>query len=353
MRKAFAIFTLLAAAFFGAPAFAESSPTLALAAWVRSNTDLPVSQVAIAGPENVYSVEQLGPRLPTGEVLALVRTEAVSDAWRDAHQFQSWDAHMLLDCQGGRVRVLRSASYPERDRVGPAKADERGDAWFAPQAETPAATLLAAACDPNFSWPLRGSPASGPTKATPLGGPSMLQTASAGPTSRAVRATTPVLLQTAVQIARAPSVLLDDVQPLHLAALVGSTGAVKKQPAVVTAAARLFAPAPARVRQAASPDMAQFASDTAAEGVRLPLQNASFVPEPSLQITTSAREPAKAWSAPRRAGVFATAAAATRTWRRLAIAGRSWIVRRIEVAIRQDDGRSRAESGLIRLSRAS
>lgn len=352
MRKAFAIFTLLAAALLGAPAFAESSPILELAAWVRSNTDLAVSQVAIAGPENVYSVEQLGPRLPTGEVLALVRTEAVSDEWRDAHQFQSWDAHMLFDCQGGRVRVLRSASYRDRDRVGPVKADDRGDAAFEPESGTPAATLLAAACDANFSWPLRGSPASGPTKATPLGGPSMLQTASTGSSSRVTRATTPVLLQTVVQVARAPSVLLDDVQPIHLAALVETTGVGKRRPQVVTAA-RVFAPVPTQVRQASSPDMAQFAADAAAEGVRLPLQKVSFVSEPSLQMTTSVREPAQASPAPRRAGVFATAAAATRTWRRLAVAGRSWLVRRVEVAFRQDDGRSRTESGLIRLSQAS
>ena len=351
MRKAFAIFTLLAAALLGAPAFAESSPTFELAAWVRSNTDLAVSQVAIAGPENVYSVEQLGPRLPTGEVLALVRTEAVSDAWRDAHQFQSWDAHMLFDCQGGRVRVLRSASYRDRDRVGPIKADDRGDAAFEPEAGTPAATLLAAACDANFNWPLRGSPASGPTKATPLGGPSMLQTASTGANSRITRATTPVLLQTAVQVVRAPSVLLDDAKPLHLATLVETSGS-RKQSKVVTAAARLFAPAPARARQAASPDMAQFASDTAAEGVRLPLQKVSFVSEPSLQIAMPERAPAQASPAPRRAGVFATAAAATRTWRRLAVASRGWLVRRVEVAFRRDDGRSHAEPGLIRLSQA-
>lgn len=348
MRKAFAIFTLLAAALLGAPAFAESSPSLELAAWVRSNTDLAVSQVAIAGPENVYSVEQLGPRLPTGEVLALVRTEAVSDAWRDAHQFQSWDAHMLFDCQGGRVRVLRSASYRDRDRVGPLKADDRGDAAFEPEAGTPAATLLAAACDDNFSWPLRGAPASGPTKAMPLGGPSMLQTAS----SRGARATTPVVLQTAVQVARAPSVLLGDVQPLHLAALVETSGVSTTQPPVASAAARAFAAVPTQVRRPASPDMARFASDTAAEGVRLPLQRVSFVSAPSLQIATPARAPAEASPEPRRAGMFAAAATATRTWRRLVVTGRNWLVRRVEVAFRLDDGRSRAEPGLIKLSQA-
>src|SRR5438552_5638349 len=136
MRRAFAMLALLVSALWAAPALAAPSPTPDLAVWVRSNTDLAVSQIAIAGPENVYSLEPLGPRLPTGEVLALVRTEAVSAEWRDAHQFQSWDAHLLLDCQGGRVRVLRSARYPGRDRQGPAKADERGGDWFSPQAQT-------------------------------------------------------------------------------------------------------------------------------------------------------------------------------------------------------------------------
>jgi xanthine dehydrogenase molybdopterin-binding subunit B len=97
--------------------------------------------------------------------------------------------------------------------------------------------------------------------------------------------------------------------------------------------------------------MAQFASDTAAEGLRLPLQKVNFTAEPTLQNTAPA--PAEASPAPRRAQVFATAAAATRTWRRLAVAGRSWLVRRVEVAFRQDDVRSHAEPGLIRLSQAS
>jgi len=143
------------AALWVAPAVAASPQPFALADWVKSNTDLPVAQVAIAGPDNVYSVEPIGPRLPTGELLVLVRTEAIGDDWGAAHRFQSWDAHMLFDCQGGRVRVLRSTSYAERDRRGPAKADSRGDEWFSPTTDTPAATLLAAACDATFAWPLR------------------------------------------------------------------------------------------------------------------------------------------------------------------------------------------------------
>src|SRR6516165_4135595 len=159
MRRAIALLVGLVAVLWVAPAFAEASsaaPSLDLAAWVSQNTDMPSAQVAIAGPDNVYSVEPLGPRLPTGEVLALVRTEAVSADWRVAHRFQSWDAHMLFDCRGGRVRVLRSASYSERNRGGLANPDKRGDEWFTPDASAPAAKLLAAACDAKFAWPLRG-----------------------------------------------------------------------------------------------------------------------------------------------------------------------------------------------------
>lgn len=162
MRIAIAMIVWLAAALCSAPALAASPQAVDLAAWVSSNTDLPPAQVAIAGPEVVYSLEPLGPRLPTGEVLALVRTEAVSPDWRATHQFQSWDAHLLFDCPGGRVRVLRSASYAERDRRGIARADKRGDEWFSPTTDTPAATLLAAACDASFEWPLR---AAGPVEA--------------------------------------------------------------------------------------------------------------------------------------------------------------------------------------------
>lgn len=331
MRKAFAIFALLVSALVGAPALAAAPPTLELAAWVRSNTDLAVSQIAIAGPENVYSLEQLGPRLPTGEVLALVRTEAVSDEWRDAHQFQSWDAHMLMDCQGRRVRVLRSASYAERDRVGPAKADERGDAWFEPQAQTPAATLLAAACDPDFSWPLRGSPASAPSKATPLGGPSMLQTASAGSGARRADATAPLLVQTAVEVARAPVVRLADVQPRLVLAAVEIAPTVETPRPKAVAAARDVAPSPARTQPIAP-----------AEPQSRLLQKASFtagpiLPEPSSAAQTLDERP--------HAGVLATAAAATRACRRLAGAGRSWLWRRVEVALVEISGRSPPATG--------
>lgn len=332
MRKAFVIAALLMSALLGAPALAAAPPTLELAAWVRSNTDLSVSQVAIAGPENVYSLEQLGPRLPTGEVLALVRTEAVSDSWRDAHQFQSWDAHMLMDCQGGRVRVLRSASYAERDRVGPAKADQRGDAWFEPQAETPAATLLAAACDANFSWPLRGSPAAAPSKATPLGGPSMLQTASAGAGSRRAAAITPVLVQTAVAVARAPAVQLAEVQPRLVLAKVEMTAAVETPQPKAVAAARDVAPMPTQARQAASLEAAQ-----PGEPQNRLLQKVSFTPGPAL--------PEPSFAAPQarderpRTRVLATAASATKTCRRLVGAGRSWLWRRVEVALVEISGR--------------
>lgn len=318
MRKAFAILTLVMTALCGATAVAASSPKLELAAWVRSNTDLAVSQIAIAGPENVYSLEPLGPRLPTGEILALVRTEAVSPEWRAAHQFQSWDAHMLFDCQGGRVRVLRSASYTERDRTGRAKADERGDAAFSPQAGTPAATLLAAACEPTFNWPLRGSPASAPSKATPLGGPSMLQTASM-PRAPTATAVTPMQIQTAVQIERAPAVRLADVRSNERLFL----------PMIVTPAAE------PRREKAASPEMPQFASDVAAAGVSVQLQKASFTSASAAEIVASS--PPQALADRHRAGIVATAIAATRSWKRLAVAGRGWLAQRVELAFGQGE----------------
>lgn len=147
---------MLAAAVFGGPAMAAPAGQ-ELAAWVAEHTDLPVAQVALAGPENVYSVEPLGPPAATGEVIARVRTEAVDARWSAAHKFQSWEAHALFDCAGKRVRIIRSASYSERNLKGEAKADDLGGSWFAPKPNEPAATLLAAACDRAFAWPLRAA----------------------------------------------------------------------------------------------------------------------------------------------------------------------------------------------------
>lgn len=291
MRKALAILALLAAALWAAPALAQTTPEVDLAGWVKTNTDLAVSQVAIAGPENVYSLEPLGPALPTGEVLALVRTEAVNEGWRAAHRFLSWDAHMLFDCQAGRVRVLRSASYLERDRHGAAKTDESGDAWFAPERQTPAATLFAAACDPGFNWPLRSSSGTPPT--TPA------DAASTAPTTVAT-ATPPQKAQAAA------------ARPIVLA---------KVEPA---AAARTSA-------NAASPDKAQFTSFTSAPSPSGLIQKASFTAPATLHSAMS--PPKETFVAPGAPPRVSRAVAATRACKRIARASGGWLWRRVELAL--------------------
>ena len=169
LRLAMAIF---AAALFGGPALAaapeQRSDGLTIAAWVAKTADMPAAQVAIAGPQNVYSVEPLGPPAATGEVIARVRTEAVDADWSAAHNLQSWEAHALFDCAGKRMRIVRSASYAKRNLQGEAKVDDLGGSWFAPQPAEPAAVLLAAACDRNFVWPLRA--AAQPPPASPPAG---------------------------------------------------------------------------------------------------------------------------------------------------------------------------------------
>jgi len=154
---------MLAAALFGGPALAAASEQetsgLQLAALVAQTTDVPAAQVAIAGSQNVYSVEPLGAPAATGEVIARVRTEAVDAKWSATHSFRSWEAHALFDCAGKRMRIIRSASYTEPNLKGEAKVDDLGGAWFAPKPEEPASVLLAAACDRNFAWPLRAAAA--------------------------------------------------------------------------------------------------------------------------------------------------------------------------------------------------
>jgi hypothetical protein len=260
---------------------------------VSQYTDVPSAQVAITGPDNLYSVEPLGPRLPTGEVLALVRTEAVSADWRVAHRFQSWDAHMLFDCRGGRVRVLRSASYSERNRGGLANPDKRGDEWFTPDASAPAAKLLAAACDAKFAWPLRGGV--GSSVAAPA-------------TPPAIPATTP---PQAAKV-QPPSPALRAPETQRVAQAEPITKAEATQLAVV-------APQPVVALEPATPV----------------LQKVSFTNLPVL------RPPAtpQATDAPSRPGVFATAAIATRTCKRLAGEVRAWVWRRADVTWPRHDER--------------
>ena len=175
--------TLLAASATAAPATPE------IAAWLAANTDMRPAQVVIAGPEHVYSLEPLGPPTSAGEVVVLVRTESVTAV----NGFASWDAHLLFDCAGGRMREIRSAAYPGRNRQGSPKVEEASAGWTKPQG--PSARLLAAACDRDFAWPLRIADARPPAPPQPLALP---------PPSA-----TPALVLSAktyaVQIARGPS----------------------------------------------------------------------------------------------------------------------------------------------------
>jgi hypothetical protein len=289
MRRAIALLVGLIAALWWGPALAappSAAPALAISAWVSANTDMPAAQVAIAGPDIVYGVEPLGPRLPTGEVLALVRTEVVSPEWRAAHQVQSWDAHLLFDCGGGRVRMLRSASYSAPNRGGVAKSDERGDAWFSPDAQAPVAKLLAAACDAKFAWPLRG--AVGPSVAAPAAPPAI-------PASTAPQAAP---AQPPAPRSRAPE----------------TQKVAQAEPTARAATTQLAAAAP---------------QPLVAVGPATPaLQKASFTLPSVLQPPAALQAPDEQ-AHPR---LLATAATATRTCKRLAGEVRAWVWRRVDVA---------------------
>lgn len=137
-----------------APALAAPAD---LPAWLAANTDIPAAQVVIPGPEHVYSLEPLGARTPAGEVIALVRAEPLAADWGASRGFQSWDAHILFDCAAGRLREIRAATYPGRNRKGAPTSERTGADWTKPAPDQPAARLLAAACDSTFVWALRST----------------------------------------------------------------------------------------------------------------------------------------------------------------------------------------------------
>jgi hypothetical protein len=163
-----AVIGLLAAALVPACARAAATQDSALATWLAQNTDIAPSQVVIAGPEIVYSLEPLGPPSATGEVIAHVKTEAVPADWGELHGFRSWEAHVLFDCGARRLRVIRSASYPEHKLLGSPKTQAADAAWRSPEPAEPAAKLVAAACDADFAWPLRATIATAPAKPVAL-----------------------------------------------------------------------------------------------------------------------------------------------------------------------------------------
>lgn len=187
-------FAGLCAALFAAPALAATSAPVPVASeaaqWVLQHTDITASQVAIAGPKIVYSLETLGPRLATGEVIALVRTEHVADRSGATAGFHSWDAHVLVDCNGRRMRVIRSASYSAPNRTGTATSERQDEGWLSPEPSEPAARLLAAACDADYAWPLRAH--------------AVVASAPSRPDVPAVRPPTPVARAPAVQLAYGP-----------------------------------------------------------------------------------------------------------------------------------------------------
>lgn len=144
---------VLAVAYALSPAPTFAAPDLAK--WLAENTNLSAAQVVMIGPESVYSLEPLGPPTATREVIAHVRTEPLAPDWTKAHGFASWDAHMLFDCALGRLRLIRSATYPQPNLKGSPKVTAEREDWLSPEPDEPAAKLLAAACDPQFAWPLR------------------------------------------------------------------------------------------------------------------------------------------------------------------------------------------------------
>lgn len=208
----------LAAALIAGPAFADGPPDLA--AWVAANTDLAAQQVVLVTPELVYSLESSGPRAATGEAVVLVRTEAF--ALKPPGELQSWEAHLLADCRGGRVRTVRSAGYHARNRRGPPVEAETGE-WVSPKPGQPASTLLAAACDPDFAWPLRTRIAVAPSAPIPsspvlamahthdlpaVQPPKLAEVAAAipaPPTPLPAPQTAPAVEAYAIQVARGPS----------------------------------------------------------------------------------------------------------------------------------------------------
>jgi hypothetical protein len=183
------------------------------AAWLAAHTDLNPAQVVIAGPDHVYTLEVLGQPTPSGEVVALVRAETVDKTLSAKNGFASWDAHLLFDCPGGRLRTLRSAVYPRQNRKGVPRTEATIGGWSRPEAPEPAARLFAAACDGAFEWPFRVAAASPPAAAPPappvLARPVLAvapQPQIQPPTpSRTPPATTAVALPYAVQLGRGPS----------------------------------------------------------------------------------------------------------------------------------------------------
>jgi hypothetical protein len=156
---------LLMVALFVCHATGVSAQGFDAARWLAQNTDLRPAQVAIVSRDAIYAVEPFGPQTATGEVIAHVTTEAVAPDWRAHHDFLSWEAHVIFDCNGRRMRVIRSASYPDHGERGQPHADVADAAWRTPSPAEPGAQLLAAACDPTFDWPMRRASAQAPAPA--------------------------------------------------------------------------------------------------------------------------------------------------------------------------------------------
>jgi hypothetical protein len=147
-------FAALAALLSAAPALAAPAG-MDLVRWIAAHTNLPVAQIAVVKPGLVYSLEPLGPSLPTGEVIALVRAESTTSSWVAERGYESWDAHLLFDCANARAHVIRSATYAEHNREGRAFSETPGSGWTSPDPSQPLGQLMRAACDPTFRWPLR------------------------------------------------------------------------------------------------------------------------------------------------------------------------------------------------------
>jgi hypothetical protein len=127
-------------------AFPRSFAPEALAAWVRTNTDLPSAAIAAVSASGTLAV------LPEhggggNLVQASIWIETLDPQLADAEGVLSWSSDVVADCAGGRLRFGAARGFARRKRQGPVVQSIAPDAqWRAPSADEPSEAIWRAMC---------------------------------------------------------------------------------------------------------------------------------------------------------------------------------------------------------------
>ena len=128
-----------------------------VAAWLKHDTPLALSQVVDVNPSAVTAVTTASPMGQTRGFLAAVSSEAMDPTILDHDGIASWSIPVEVDCERRMVRLGAMIGFRSRDlRTDPKMVRAADTNWVNPSPKAPLGSVVRALCDRDFQRPLIG-----------------------------------------------------------------------------------------------------------------------------------------------------------------------------------------------------